>query len=116
MSSGLDNRIAMRIAPVVVAAVIGCGVAVLTQSRMGTPADEAAILKNRDAQNAAATVAQKYQPLSLLKLCVSVWMVHNIAEEGILVIFPYEACGNIVCGVAVGNQPGCKNHKELTLS
>ena len=43
----------MRIAPVVVAGVIGFGAAVLTQSRMGTPGDEAAILKNRDAQNAA---------------------------------------------------------------
>ena len=43
----------MRIAPVVVVAVVGFGAAVLTQSRMGTPGDEAAILKNRDAQNAA---------------------------------------------------------------
>ena len=44
----------MRIAPVVFAGVIGfaCPV-VLTQSRMGTAGDEAAILKNRDAQNAA---------------------------------------------------------------
>ena len=43
----------MRTALGVVAAVIGLGVAVFPQSRMGTPADEAAILKNRDAQNAA---------------------------------------------------------------
>jgi uncharacterized protein (TIGR02246 family) len=37
----------------VVACAIGFGVAVLGQPRLGTPADEAAILKNRDAQNAA---------------------------------------------------------------
>ena len=43
----------MRIAPIVVVAVVGCGAAVLAQSKMGTPGDEAAILENRDAQNAA---------------------------------------------------------------
>lgn len=43
----------MRSALGVVAAVIGLGVVVFPQSRIGTPADEAAILKNRDAQNAA---------------------------------------------------------------
>ena len=43
----------MRVAPIIVAAVVGSGAAVLAQARMGTPGDEAAILKNRDAQNAA---------------------------------------------------------------
>lgn len=43
----------MRRVSVVAVIIVGLCAAVLAQSKMGTPGDEAAILRNREAQNAA---------------------------------------------------------------